>query len=223
VGRPDRTFAYSDANWKEIESCLAQLDIDADTLTVGDRWWAQPYPATALLASPQRPLREQLQEMAADYRGLSRWRKEGYSLTPKQEAAEIQKALNALDRAYRTLNSSRVGIVYFDLRAWPPVDHNKPGYEAGAACAAMRALTIKLKRYHDKLTALGHRSGANARKVHIEYWGELVVLWKAITAGQEPRGGLSHFLFVCSSPTFPEETTQDHIRNFLNKRSLNKH
>jgi hypothetical protein len=201
--KPDRTFAYSDADWREIKLSLARVGIDADVKMIGDRWWAQPYPATALAAAPQRPLREQLQEMAADYRGLSRMRKEGCSLTPKQEAAEIQKVLSALERAHFTLNSSRVGIIAFG------------SFGSGAIREAMSAYIAKLKRYRDGLMASQPRSSGNARKVHIEYWGELVVLWKAITAGQAPRG--LHFLYACSAPAFPEETIQGRIRTFLDQ------
>jgi hypothetical protein len=77
---PPGTFTYRDVDWQKIKICLARLDIDADTVTVGDRWWAQPDPIAALAAPPQRPLKEQLQELASDYRQL--WR----GLTPKQEA-----------------------------------------------------------------------------------------------------------------------------------------
>jgi hypothetical protein len=105
---PDRTFAYSDADWLNIKQSLAWHS-NIDAVTVGDRWWAQPDPATAFTAAPQRPLREQLQELAADYRGLLRFRKERWALTPKEEAAEIRKVLDAFERARRMLNSSRIG------------------------------------------------------------------------------------------------------------------
>ena len=196
---PDRAFAYSDADWREIKCSLARVSIDADVKMVGDRWWAQPDPVTAFTAAPQRPLREQLEALASDYRALSCWRKERRSLTPQQEAAKIQKVLNALERAHFTLNSSRVGIIARDPASV-------------AAREAISALTAKLKRWRDRLRAAGNRSSINARKAHVEYWGELVILWKAITAGQ----GLSHFLYVCSAPAFPE-TTQGRIRTFLDQ------
>ena len=41
---PDRAFAYSDADWREIKCSLARVSIDADVKMVGDRWWAQPDP-----------------------------------------------------------------------------------------------------------------------------------------------------------------------------------
>ena len=172
---------------------LARAGIDADTATVGDRWWAQPYPVAALLAPPQRPLREQLQELASDYRQL--WR----GLTPKQEADEIQTVLDTLVHARVTLNSSKVGFV---------------AYESDGVREAVDAFTVKAERHIARLRAAGNRTGANARKAYTVYWGELVLLWRAITAGsaQSP----SQFLRVCSAPVF-SETTEGGIRNFLDR------
>ena len=197
---PDRTFAYSDTDWQKIKLSLDRVDINADAVTVGDRYWAQPYPATALTAAPQRPLREQLQELAADYRGLSHW--DG-SLTPKQEAAKIQRVLHTLERARLALTSSGVGFI---------------SYESGGVREAVGALIAKAERHRDKLLALSNRSSANARKVHIEYWRELVVLWEAITAGQNRRRrALSYFLLACSAPAFPKTATKGRLRRFLDR------
>jgi hypothetical protein len=197
---PDRTFAYSDADWLKIKQSLAWHG-NIDAVTVGDRWWAQPDPATAFTAAPEQPLREQLQELAADYRGLLRVRKERWVLTPKQEAAEIQKVLDAFEHARLTLNSSKVGFI-------------RRG--SGDVREAMSAFTAKAERWRNGLKAMGSRSNANARKVHIEYWGELESLWRAIAAGRTPGEPPNRFLYVCSAPVFPE-TTKGRIRGFLNK------
>src|SRR5262245_28451958 len=63
---PRKTFAYSDAEWRKIKDILACVGIDADAMTIGDEWWAQPT-AAALVAEPRRPLREQLQGLAAEF------------------------------------------------------------------------------------------------------------------------------------------------------------
>jgi hypothetical protein len=226
VGR-DRTFAYSDADWRKIKASLALVGIDADAVMVGDQWWARIDPETALTTAPQRPLREQLQEMAADHRGLWSWRKEGRSLTPKQEAVEIRTVLDALEVAHDKLNASRVGFIC---------------YEGGDVREAMTAFIAKTKRHLDKLNAVGSRSSANARKVHIAYWGKLLLLWQTIIrTGASPLGrrqrkeALSQFLLVCSEPAFPEEmqrsspsgfrlpTTKSRIASFLNKKPPNDH
>jgi len=75
----------------------------------------------------------------------------------------------------------------------------------------------KAKRHVDKLTAQGSQSKLNARKVHIEYWGELMRLWQAITADQTRRQrerGLNPFLLACSKSVFPDETSKSNIKNF---------
>jgi len=80
----DKTFAYSEDDWQKIKASLARVGIDADAMTVGDRWWAQSDPEAALVAEPKQPLREQLRELAADYRGLAAHTKRGDSLTPRK-------------------------------------------------------------------------------------------------------------------------------------------
>jgi hypothetical protein len=194
---PPGTFTYRDDDWVNIRVVLARVDIDADAVMVGDRWWAQIDPAMALLAAPQRPLREQLQELASDYRQLRDWR----GLTPKQEAAQIQTVLNAMVRARTLLDSSKVGFV---ARGWDNLHE------------ALDAFIAKAGRYVAGLKAMRSRSNANARKAHIVYWGELVELWQAITAN---RRSPIRFLYRCSEPAFPKETTENGIRNFLHRLS----
>jgi hypothetical protein len=98
----DKTFAFSDADWQRIVASLAPVGIDADAITVREDWWA-PVDAIPvredwwahrdLMAEPRRPLREQLQNCVACYRGRAVCRKHGDFLTPRQEAAEIQEAV----------------------------------------------------------------------------------------------------------------------------------
>jgi hypothetical protein len=219
----DRTFAYSDADWRKIKASLAPVGIDADSVTVGDQWWVQPDPQKELItAAPQRPLREQLQEMAADYRGLWFWHKKERSLTPKQEANEMRIVLKALEVAHDKLNSSRVGSI---------------SYEGGDAREAITMIIAKIKRRLKTLNAEGSSSSKNARKVHIEYWDKLVLLWQTTIGNRIPRQqrneALSHFLLACSEPAFPEEmqrsspssfrlpTTKSRIASFLNKKPPN--
>jgi hypothetical protein len=224
----DRTFAYSDADWRKIKASLALVGVDADAVTVGDQWWARPDSKKELITTAsQRPLREQLQEMAADYRGLWSWRKKGRSLTPKQEAVEIRTVLDALEVAHDKLNSSRVSFIR---------------HAGGEVREALTVVIAKAKRHVDLLTAEGSRSSDNAHKVHIAYWGELVLLWQTIIrtgtsrlGRRQPKEALGQFLLVCSEPAFPEEmqgsspsgfrlpTTKSRIASFLNKKPPNDH
>ena len=203
----DKAFAYSEDDWRKIEASLARVGIDADAMMVGpgDRWWALPDPAAALAAKPQRPLREQLRELAAYYRGLATFSKRGGSLTPWQEAVEIRKKLNKLEPARAALGSR--------LLLFIP--------EAADAREALTVVIAKAKRHVDKLTAEGSQSKLNARKVHIEYWGELMRLWQAITADQNRRQrerGLNPFLLACSTPAFPKVTSKSSVNGFCKKR-----
>jgi len=203
--RADKTFGYSDADWQGIKASLARVGIDADAVTVGNRWWARSDPEAALVAKPKQPLREQLRELAADYLGLAAHSKQGDSLTPRQEATEIRKKLNKLEPARAALGSR--------LLLFIP--------EAADAREALTVVIAKAKRHVDKLTAEGSQSKLNARKVHIEYWGELMRLWQAITADQNRRQrerGLNLFLLACSTPAFPKVTSKSRVNDFCKKR-----
>ena len=224
----DNTFAYSEADWQSIKVSLDRIGIDADAVTVPDRYWAHPDPAAALVAEPlvetlligkeeiqgvilaKRPLREQLQELAADYRGLAAYRKQGDSLTPRQEAAEIQEILNKLEAARAALNSRLLDFI-------PQTAAVGPKPQTAVAREALTVIIDRAKRLVDKLTAQGSRSSENARKTHIEYWDALALLWRAITADQNRRPherGLNSFLLACSKSVFPDETSKSNIKNF---------
>ena len=221
--RPDK-FAYSEADWQKIKASLARVGIDADAVTVPDRWWAHPDPAAALVAEPQligkkiqgvilvkRPLREQLQELAGDYLGLAEFIKQGEALTPRQEAAEIRGALSKLEAARATLDNSMTFL-------FSP--HSK----------ALALLIAHAQRFHDRLMAEGSHSRFNAHKAHIEYWGKLVLWWRTRTPRQRQRKeALSQFLLASTKPAFSEPmlrssssgfrlpTIESRIASFLNK------
>jgi len=232
----DKTFAYSEADWQSIKVSLDRIGIDADAVTVPDRWWAHPDPAAALVAEPQligekkqwvmlakRPLREQLQELAADYRGLAAYSKQGEALTPLQEAAEIQEILNKLEAARAALNSRLLDFI-------PQTAAVGPEPQSAVAREALTVIIDKAKRHVDKLTAEGSRSRFNAHKAHIEYWGKLVLWWRSRTPRRRQRKeALSQFLLACTKPAFSERmlrssssgfrlpTIESRIASFLNK------
>ena len=212
--RADKTFGYSDADWQRIKASLTRVGIDADAVTVGDRWWAQSDPEAALVAEPKQPLREQLRELAADYRGLAAHSKRGDSLTPRQEAAEIQEILNKLEAARAALNSRLLDFI-------PQTAAVGPEPQTAVAREALTVIIDKAKRHVDRLTAEGSRSSVNARKVHIEYWGALVLLWQAITANRNRRQrerNLNPFLLACSTPAFPEAASKSRVNDFCKKK-----
>jgi len=216
---PYKTFAYSDAEWQKIKNILAHLDIDADAMTIGDLWWAQAclllvdrelqlsHAAAALVAEPRRPLREQLQGLAAEFLGLVEFYKQGApgALTPWQEAAEIREALKQA-RGFRATLDNTLTFSFSPHRE----EVSKP----------LALLIAHAQRLHDRLMAEGSQSSANARSAHWEYWDWLSLLWQAITAGKTPRlreRGLNSFLLTCSGPVFPDETSKSTINDFLRK------
>ncbi len=258
--RTDKTFAHTEDDWQSIKASLVRVDIDADAVTVPDRWWAHPDPAAALVAEPQligekkqwvmlvkRPLREQLQELAADYRGLAVQRKQGDLLMPRQ-----RKALNKLEAACAMLDAETLLFSPYTAGAREALTavlakvkkSLTPRQEAGeiqeklkklkparaalellqfipetaVAREALTSLIAHVERKRDRLMAAGSRRGVNLYKVHIEYWGKLVLLWQAITLGQTARQrerGLNRFLLACSAPAFPEVTSKSNIKNFI--------
>jgi len=219
---PYKTFAYSDAEWQKIKNILAPLDIDADAMTIGDLWWAQAclllvdrelqlsHAAAALVAEPRRPLREQLQGLAAEFFGLVEFYKQRApgALTPRQEAAEIREALNKFARPLAAALSLDNSLTF----SFSP--HRE------TVSKALAPFIAHAQRFHDRLMAEGSQSSANARSAHREYWDWLSLLWQAITAGKTPRlreRGLNSFLLTCSGPVFPDKTSKSTINDFLRK------
>ena len=260
--RADKTFGYSDADRQSIKASLARVGIDADAETVGERWWVQSNPEAALVAEPRRPLLEQLQEMAGDHLGLVELGKSltpqqrkalnnlktacvrlnterlllfsphtagarealaavldkaRKPLTPRQEAGELREMLKELQLARAALEL---------LPQFTP--------ETAVAREALTPLIAHVERHHDKCMAEGSWGRFSAHKVHIEYWGRLVLLWQTITrAGapsQRPRKeALGQFLLACTKPAFSEPmlrssssgfrlpTIESRIASFLNK------
>src|SRR6516165_1941554 len=228
--RPDK-FAYSEADWQKIKASLARVGIDADAVTVPDRWWAHPDPAAALVAEPQligkkiqgvilvkRPLREQLQELAGDYLGLAEFIKQGKALTPRQEAAEIREALNKFARPLAAALALDNSLTF----SFSP--HRED------VSKALAPFIAHAQRFHDRLMAEGSYNRFNAYKAHIEYWGKLVLWWRTRTPGRRQRKeALSQFLLACTKPAFSEQmlqssssssrlpTIESRIASFLNK------
>src|SRR6516225_374386 len=205
--------------------------IDADAVTVPDRWWAHPDPAAALVAEPQligkkiqgvilvkRPLREQLQELAGDYLGLAEFIKQGKALTPRQEAAEIREALNKFARPLAAALALDNSLTF----SFSP--HRED------VSKALAPFIAHAQRFHDRLMAEGSYNRFNAYKAHIEYWGKLVLWWRTRTPGRRQRKeALSQFLLACTKPAFSEQmlqssssssrlpTIESRIASFLNK------
>jgi hypothetical protein len=164
----DKAFAFSDADWQRIVASLAPVGIDADAITVREDWWA-PADAIAvredLMAEPRRPLREQLQNCVACYRGRAVCRKHGDFLTPRQEAAEIREAVKTLEVARDTLGSATLLFI-----------------DTAGTCEALDRHIADAKRKCDRLMATKSPSRLNARKEYSECWEKLLLLWQTMIA-----------------------------------------
>jgi len=215
----DKTFAFSDADWQRIVASLAPVGIDADAITVCEDWWAH----RDLMAEPRRPLREQLQNCVACYRGRAVCRKHGDFLTPRQEAAEIREAVKTLEVARDTLGSLTLLFI--------------PDTEG--TCEALDRHIADAKRKCDRLMATKSPSRLNARKEYSECWEKLLLLWQTMIAQtgtlpgrQQRKEALSQFLLACTEPAFPElrsssgsrlrTTTKSRIASFLNRKLSNE-
>ena len=229
----DKTFAFSDADWQRIVASLAPVGIDADAITVREDWWAPTDAITVredwwahrdLMAEPRRPLREQLQNCVACYRGRAVCRKHGDFLTPRQEAAEIQEAV-------KTLEAARVALGSPTLLFIPDTE---------GTCEALDRHIADAKRKCDRLMATKSPSRLNARKEYSECWEKLLLLWQTMIAQtgtlpgrQQRKEALSQFLLACTEPAFPElrsssgfrlrtTTKSSRIASFLNRKLSNE-
>ena len=216
----DKTFAFSDADWQRIVASLAPVGIDADAISVREDWWAH----RDLMAEPRRPLREQLQNCVACYRGRAVCRKHGDFLTPRQEAAEIQEAVKTLEAARVALGSPTLLLI--------------PDTEG--TCEALDRHIADAKRKCDRLMATKSPSRLNARKEYSECWEKLLLLWQTMIAQtgtlpgrQQRKEALSQFLLACTEPAFPElrsssgsrlrtTTKSSRIASFLNRKLSNE-
>src|SRR5262245_29722233 len=213
----DKTFAFSDADWQRIVASLAPVGIDADAIPVREDWWAH----RDLMAEPRRPLREQLQNCVACYRGRAVCRKHGDFLTPRQEAAEIQEAVKTLEAARVALGSPTLPI---------------PDTEG--TCEALDRHIARAKWYGERLRTKRSPRRFNARREYSECWEKLLLLWQTMIAKtgtlpgrRQRREALSQFLLACPEPAFPElrsnssrlrTTTKSRIASFLNRKLSNE-
>jgi hypothetical protein len=209
----DGRFAFTEAQWRLIESSLAfpEMRIDPDAEMVGGLfrvWGQQP-----------RPLREALSEVA-HYAALARG---GKQPTPKQCAEELRETLAAVERAFAALDHTDDFGGHIDAHLeFPPSDEFSLRCERDRALqAAMTQKIAELKERIDQLEAMGTRSTDGRRSAHNDYWRALTRLWLGITEGKvskHRRRHLCRFLHACSQPIFPETTQamlDSFVRNFF--------
>jgi hypothetical protein len=182
---------YTDAQWQKIEKCLGvDLDVTMVDEPCGPReWWGwEDY------EPEQITLRETLQMWAFAAKC------EGRPLTPKQYARILEVEVAALEKALAIVDPHRLGpgMPTFDV-----VDTRIKRRRA-LRTALTAEITERRQYVWDELEFAGSCTKHRAR--HTEYWMELTRLWNVVTADISHKR-LRYFLSVCSTPLFPEATT----------------
>jgi hypothetical protein len=209
----DGRFAFTEAQWRLIESSLAfpETRIDPDAEMVGGLfrvWGQQP-----------RPLREALSEVA-HYAARAH---AGKLPTPKQCAEELREAQAAVEKAFAALTHTDDFSGHTDPHLeYPTWDEFCLRHERDRVLqAAITQKIAELRERIDQLEAMGTRSTESRRSAHNDYWRALTRLWLGITEGKvskHRRRHLCRFLYACSQPIFPETTEQtldSFVRNFF--------
>jgi hypothetical protein len=147
---------------------------------------AYPYFAAEHPEQSKAPLREALQNLANYYAAKAHLKP-----VPRAERIEqLQQDEAALEAACRT-----------GLHPW--------------IRGALTAKIDEVQRQLDLLVAQRGRDGnENAKRLHRKFWGELLRLWLTLPIERRTHETLRTFLFACSAPIFPVETTRGALAAF---------
>jgi hypothetical protein len=187
-------LSYDEPRLRKIQDSLTPLGVDAGSL-VGE-----------------------LQGIVLKFSGVPYWK---FAPTPREVAGDMRETIAMIEALLERLDR-RAGLNYLDP---PTFDLLFPPLATlGAAEAALTALRAELQPRLDELTARtrGRGSGPsrNAISVHAEYWRELTQLWGEVTAHAASRRQHKHlheFLYACSEPLFPKETTAKALTAFVDR------
>jgi hypothetical protein len=207
-----RFATFSEAQWQEIEESLGERGVDLNAEMVDELYGPREWWGWEDYTPAQRPLCNVLQEaayLAAMARGMK-------SITPLQQAENLQKILTAFETAVTTLahtpSDGGLGGGHLGLPTFDQLDVLIE--RKNALRAAMRQYIAELRERIAKLKAMGSEKKLNARshKVHNHYWETQALLWLKVTgsAGPKRRQHLCRFLLACTPPTlFPDMTAQE--------------
>jgi hypothetical protein len=184
---------YSDEQWQDIMNIVAKLDLDADTMRVGN--------SRTLLC-------EALEGLANSY-GLDfyidRWQ-----LKPRRAVKEFGDTIAEIKRVLRRLNILGRVATY------------APKQALAATKALQNFVTAsELHQRLDAARKAGSGSRRNASKpLRRAYLIELAKIWQELVSSQPPHRRLkpqrklkAAFLQACAAPTFAANATV--IKNFL--------
>jgi hypothetical protein len=193
----------SDARWKKIKQSLAEIGVNADTVSTNSRFSAQ-FPV-----APMLPLRQVLQE-TADFHVLHK------PPTPYERAEQLKAAQAAANETLTLLQRLSAG-----RRNYPDyaqVHHYRERYRQ--LFDLLEWAIAELQKRRETLRTAGSSSGQNARKMQRNHWHALADLWLDITmlvdVSKHRRKHLSQFLLACTAG--PEREIENFVRNFLSNR-----
>src|SRR5262249_49179163 len=168
-----KPVTFSNADWEKIKESLADVGLDADTVSVLD---PQFVPAERYPAATMQPLRDVLQQIANFY-SLDK------PPTPKQQAEDLKEAQAALNQILATLRRLSAGA-----RKYPDYPEIHTYRAKDDELHALMAWKIAaLQKCIDRLKALGSSSKHSRRRVLREYFRALTERWQAITIFQNEK------------------------------------
>jgi hypothetical protein len=143
--------------------------------------------------------------------------------TPKQRVAKLTAEIKKLEAALEVLRP----ILYSPKVFAPFVPDRRRAARAlleelsrvqETAHTALQRLVVSRRQLRDTLATRGGRSSASAKKRHVQFWRELTNLWQKLPAtGRRRHKDLLTFLFVCSKPIFPAQTTDAALTAFIER------
>jgi hypothetical protein len=224
-------FRYSDDELREIACRLKKAGIDADLRPGGAL-----HRELALYAAlfHQRHVHG-VGALLRYLTGLPQSNVDAMQGTPKQKAAALDETLKKIAAARDTLEES--GIPYERLKALTRemeavcdlprllrLDKSLlcQGSDEMADIAALAAADRVLQRraavvrqHRDALLAEGSRSADNARQLRTTFWIVLANWIRVAGRGRRLRENhMRNILSACSSPVFPDETTESALSYF---------
>jgi hypothetical protein len=189
---------YDDAQLAAIEKSLEPVGLNLDVSPFG------------------LPLRDELK--------LAWWfAKERPPLaTPKQRVAKLTAEIKKLEAALEVL-----GPIFYSPKVLSFTPDRRHAARAlleelsrvhETAHTALQRLVVYRRQLRDTLATRGGRSSASAKKRHVQFWRELTNLWQKLPAtGRRRHKDLLTFLFVCSKPIFPAQTTDAALTAFIER------
>ena len=130
---------------------------------------------------------------------------------PEQDKAPLREALQnfadyyaAKARLKPVTRSERIDLLKQDEATF------EAAHKATVYPMVKAALAVEIDRArHERAKLMNVESarGENAKRLHRKFWAELLRLWRDLPIEQRTHENLRSFLYACSAPIFPANTT----------------